>query len=59
MIQGTQQSLRLAAGLTLDRLLRHAASQRGDQTALIDPPNREDFTAGPPRALTYAQADRA
>jgi len=59
MIQGTQQSLRLAAGLTLDRLLRHAASQRGDQIALIDPPNREDFTAGPPRALTYAQADRA
>jgi hypothetical protein len=30
MIQGTQQSLRLAAGLTLDGLLRHAASQRGD-----------------------------
>ena len=57
MIQGTQQSLR--PGLTLDRLLRHAASQRGDQIALIDPPNREDFTAGPPRALTYAQADRA
>jgi acyl-CoA synthetase (AMP-forming)/AMP-acid ligase II len=59
MIQGTQQSLRLAAGLTLDRLLRHAASQRRDQIALIDPPNREDFTAGAPRALTYAQADRA
>jgi hypothetical protein len=59
MIQGAQQSLRLAAGLTLDRLLRHAASQRGDQVALIDPPNREDFTAGPPRTFTYAQADRA
>jgi hypothetical protein len=59
MIQGTPQSLRLAAGLTLDRLLRHAAAQRGDQIALIDPPNREHFTAGPPRALTYAQADRA
>ena len=27
--------------------------------ALIDPPNREHFTDGAPRRLTYAQADRA
>ncbi len=48
----------LATGITLDRLLRYAASQRPDDVALIDPPNRAEFTAGAPRTLTYAQADR-
>jgi AMP-binding enzyme len=51
--------LEAGAGLTFDRLFRYAAAQHADDIALIDPPNREDFTAGAPRALTYAQADRA
>ncbi len=32
--------------------------RRPDALALIDPPNRTRFTDFPPRALTYAQADR-
>ena len=43
---------------TLDDLFRRAALRRPDAVALIDPPNREAFTDGPPRRLTYAQADR-
>ena len=42
----------------LDHLFHYAASQRGDELALIDPPNRADFTNGAPRTLTYAEADR-
>jgi hypothetical protein len=42
----------------LDHLFHYAASQRGDELALIDPPNRADFTNGAPRILTYAEADR-
>ncbi len=33
--------------------------QSSSTLALIDPPNRADFTDGAPRQLTYAQADRA
>jgi non-ribosomal peptide synthetase component E (peptide arylation enzyme) len=51
--------LTAGAGLTLDRLLQKAASRHADQIAVIDPPNRGDFTAGPPLALTYAEVDRA
>jgi AMP-binding enzyme len=54
-----QTNLPGAAAVTLDRLFGYAVAQRGDHIALIDPPNRETFTAGPPRTLTYAQADRA
>ena len=43
---------------TLDDLFRRAALRRPDAVALIDPPNRETFTDGAPRRLTYAQADR-
>ena len=43
---------------TLDELLRRAALRRPDDIALIDPPNRESFTDGLPRRLTYAQTDR-
>ena len=46
------------ARATLDELLRRAAQRRPDAIALIDPPNRESFTDGGPRSLTYAQADR-
>ncbi len=43
---------------TLDDLFRRAALRRPDAVALVDPPNREAFTDGAPRRLTYAQADR-
>lgn len=43
---------------TLDDLFLRALARRPDAIALIDPPNREDFTDRPPRTLTYAQADR-
>jgi hypothetical protein len=44
---------------TLDELLRRAARRRPHALALLDPPNRENFTDGMPRRLTYAQADHA
>jgi acyl-CoA synthetase (AMP-forming)/AMP-acid ligase II len=43
---------------TLDELLRRAAQRRPGDIALIDPPNRESFTDGTPRRLSYAEADR-
>jgi hypothetical protein len=44
---------------TLDDLFRRAGVRNADTIALADPPNREQFTDGAPRHLTYAQADRA
>jgi hypothetical protein len=44
---------------TLDDLFRRAGVRHPDATALSDPPNREDFTQGAPRILSFAQADRA
>jgi non-ribosomal peptide synthetase component E (peptide arylation enzyme) len=44
---------------SLDELLRRAAALRPHGLALLDPPDRERFTDGAPRHLTYAQADRA
>ena len=43
---------------TLDDLLRRVAERRPNAVALIDPLNRESFTDGVPRRLSYAQADR-
>ena len=43
---------------TLDELFRRAVEARPDATALIDPPDREAFTDGAPRRLTWAQADQ-
>jgi hypothetical protein len=43
---------------TLDDLFRAAAARRPDATALVDPPNRERFTDGAARRLTYGEADR-
>lgn len=63
MILG-QSSRRQTASLgqtgraTLDDLFRHAAARRANEIALVDPANREAFTDGAPRRLTYAQADR-
>ncbi len=47
-----------AGRTTLDDLFRRAAGRRPEAIALADPPNRESVTGGPPRRLTYAQADR-
>ena len=43
----------------LDDLFRRALERHPDATALTDPPNRESFTDGAPRRLTWAEADRA
>src|SRR5512141_2883135 len=48
-----------AGSATLDELFRRAGVQSSSTVALVDPPNRADFTDGVPRQLTYAQADRA
>ena len=45
--------------LTLDALFRRAGVRNAQRVALADPPNRADITGGAPRALTFAQADRA
>ncbi len=36
----------------IDEIFRHVAARRPDALALIDAPNRESFTDGPPRRLT-------
>jgi hypothetical protein len=60
MILGSAQPQKTAGGrITLDDLFRGALAQHPDQVALVDPPHREAFTAGAPRRLTYAEADRA
>src|ERR1044072_9057133 len=43
---------------TLDDLFRRAVTLHPGAVALADPPNRECFTAGSPRKLTYAETDR-
>jgi hypothetical protein len=50
-----------ASGITttLDDLFRRAGVRHPDIPALVDPPNRQSFTDGAPRTLTYAQADYA
>jgi len=42
---------------TLDALFRKNVRNHHDQIALVDPPNREEFTCGPARRLTYGEAD--
>src|SRR5262245_66547344 len=44
---------------TLDDLFRRAGVRHPDALALADPPNRDSFADGAPRALSFAQADRA
>jgi non-ribosomal peptide synthetase component E (peptide arylation enzyme) len=44
---------------TLDDIFRRAGVSHPDALALADPPNRQDFTDGMPRILSFAQADRA
>jgi AMP-binding enzyme len=45
-------------GIAIDEILRRIAQRRPDSLALIDAPNRESFTDGAPRRLSYAQAER-
>lgn len=49
---------RIGGDATLDDLLQRVTQRRPNDIALIDPPDRESFTGGKPRNLTYAQADR-
>jgi hypothetical protein len=56
--RGRPAVARVGSRATLDELLRRAAQRRPDDIALLDPPNRDSFTDGKPRRLTYAQADR-
>jgi len=60
MILGDPKAAGAQAGsrTTLDALFRHAAERRPDAIAIADPPNRATFTDGPPRRLSYAEADR-
>src|SRR6185503_18072776 len=48
-----------ASGITttLDDLFRRAGVRHPDAPALVDAPNRQSFTDGAPRNLSYAQAD--
>ncbi|WP_068312673.1 AMP-binding protein [Polycladidibacter hongkongensis] len=44
--------------VTLDALFRRAAQQNPQRIALVDAPDRESWTSGAPRALTYAEAEQ-
>jgi acyl-CoA synthetase (AMP-forming)/AMP-acid ligase II len=52
-----QSGVLSGAVTTLDDMFRRALMRHPDQPALVDPSNRETFTDGPPRRMTYAQAD--
>jgi hypothetical protein len=53
-----QNAAQRDGGSTLDDLFRRAVAARPDAAALLDPPDRESFTDGAPRRLTWAEADR-
>ncbi len=44
--------------VSIDEMFRRLAERRPNAPALADPPNRESYTDGTPRRLTYAEADR-
>ena len=60
MILGDPQSGRAKSGpeTTIDQIFRRAAALRPDAVAISDPLDREAFTDGAPRRLTFAEADR-
>ena len=43
---------------TLDALFQRVLARKPDAIALVDPINKQRITGQPPRALTYAEADR-
>ncbi|WP_024513241.1 class I adenylate-forming enzyme family protein [Bradyrhizobium sp. ARR65] len=47
------------ASPTLDVLFQRILARKPETLALIDPPNKQRITGQAPRALTYAEADRA
>jgi hypothetical protein len=53
----TATTLQHGGRISIDELFRHVAERRPDAVALVDAPNRELFTDGPPRRLTFAEAD--
>lgn len=55
MKRETADTDELGAGVSLDTLFVSNARARPDALALCDPPDRESFTDGKPRRLTYAQ----
>ena len=59
MILGGNDREAASERTTLDDLFRRAGVRNPDALALADPSNRESFTDGAPRRLTFAQADRA
>jgi len=44
--------------VSIDEIFRRVAGRRPDALALADAPNKEAFTDGAPRRLSFAQADR-
>ncbi len=60
MILGDPRSGRGKSGpeTTVDDIFRRAAALRPDAVAISDPLDRETFTDGAPRRLTFADADR-
>jgi len=51
------QAARGQTRVTLDEVFRRIAQRRPDALALADAPNRQSFTDGAPRRLTYAEAE--
>lgn len=58
LASSTAQPQQGASRITIDEIFRRVAQRRPEALALVDAPNRKTFTDGPPRRLTFAQADR-
>ena len=48
-----------SASPTLDALFQRILARKPDALALLDPLNKHRITGGPPKRLTYREADRA
>jgi cyclohexanecarboxylate-CoA ligase len=44
---------------TVDQVFREAVAEAGPQTALVDPPNRDELVGGAPRRLSFTALDSA
>src|ERR1700694_4222904 len=56
---GDRIDARQSPGPGIDDLLRRAAERTPEAWALVEPPDRKNFTDAAPRRLTYAGAERA